>query len=156
MTKYVPSSSFQLHVLTVLPPPSPLLRSTIQHRYAGSSNSGSSSGSETGGDDSQEAAAMGPRLTPATMADRSSGHSLRRTPAVERRPSPSPSLLASQTMAPPIAGGTMAASRDLEREERERGNAKFARGKFDEAIKSYTRCVLALGGRKCFERIAEG
>ncbi|CAM9815051.1 unnamed protein product, partial [Laminaria digitata] len=97
-------------------------------RYADSS---SSSDSETDGDDSREAAV---RQSP------------RRAPAVERRPSPpsplpSPSLPTSQTPAPPIAGGTVVASRDLEREERERGNAKFGRGKFDEAIKSYTRCV---------------
>lgn len=98
---------------------------------------------------------MDPRLAPATMADRSPGQSFQRTPAVERRPSPSP-LPASQTPPSPIAGGTVAASRDVEREERERGNAKFGQGKFDEAIKSYTRWVLALDGGRCCERIAAG
>lgn len=97
---------------------------------------------------------MDPRLAPATMADRSPGQSLRRTPAVECRPSPSPSLPASPTPSSPIAGGTVAASRDVEREERERGNAKFGQGKFDEAIKSYTRWVLVLDGGRCCERIA--
>lgn len=129
-------SHFGCTFLRHRPPPSPSLRATIPQRYA---DSRSSSDSETGGDDSREATV---RQSP------------RRAPAVERRPSPpsplpSPSLPISQTPAPPIAGGTAVASRDLEREERERGNAKFGRGKFDEAIKSYTRWVSAWNGGRC-------
>lgn len=65
------------------------------------------------------------RLTPATMVDRSAGGAMRRPPAK----SPPPPFNATQETAP----------RDLEKEERERGNAKFVRGDFEGAVKCYTR-----------------
>lgn len=124
--------------------PSPL-RSTTRQRHAGSS---SGSDSETGDDNGQEAGAIGPRLTPATMVDRLSGQRQRRAPESDCRapPLPSASLPVPQTRAPPMAGETKAASRDLENEERDRGNKKFGRGEFEEAIKSYTRWVFARSG----------
>lgn len=88
----------------------------------GTSNSDSDTESEK-----DDETVRAPHLTPATMVDRSSGQQARRSATVAR-PAKSP--------AP--ARATSSPS-DLEKDERERGNAMFGRGDFEGAVKCYTR-----------------
>lgn len=94
-------------------------------------NNGNSSDGDTDGDDTEET----PRLTPATMVDRSASQGGRCPPPPKAAPSP-------PTAIPPTRS-----PRDLEKEERERGNAKFGQGDFEGAVKCYTRYGGVLGGR---------
>ncbi|CAM9595111.1 unnamed protein product, partial [Hapterophycus canaliculatus] len=96
---------------------------TADKRPGGSS----SSDSDTDVEDNQDAR----RLTPATMVNRSSQ---------DLRPPSSP-----HKMAPATKIRLNQSPKDLEKEERERGNAKFGRGDFEGAVKSYTRCVAMNG-----------
>lgn len=101
------------------PPPMFFVFARYQRRAGGDS----SSDSDTDGEETRDA----PRLTPATMVDRSSSQVL-------RRPTPSQPIAA-----PPTKAQSKKSPRDLENEERERGNAKFGKGDFEGAVKSYTR-----------------
>lgn len=92
---------------------------TMQRRPVSSSGSDS----DTDGDNTQET----PRLTPATMVDRSCHQG-------SRRPTPPP-----LTVVPPTTIPSTKSRTDLEKEERERGNVKFGQGDFEGAVKSYTR-----------------
>lgn len=87
-------------------------------------NNANGSDSDTDGDDTQEP----PRLTPATMVDCSASQG-------GRRPPPQPAAPA----AAPQTGTATQSPRDLEKEERERGNAKFGQGDFEGAARCYTR-----------------
>ncbi|CAN0533057.1 unnamed protein product, partial [Ectocarpus sp. 8 AP-2014] len=53
-----------------------------------------------------------------------------------RRPPPP-----KHTVAPTSTSRSNQSPRDLEKEERERGNTKFGQGDFEGAVKSYTRCL---------------
>ncbi|CAM9280418.1 unnamed protein product [Scytosiphon promiscuus] len=101
-------------------------------RHGGSSNSDS----DTDGEDNQvarkEGSQVAPRLTPATMVNRSSQGGC---------PPPPP-----QKTAPATKVRLNESPKDLEKEERERGNAKFGQGDFEGAVKCYTRC-LAINGK---------
>eukprot|EP00752_Nemacystus_decipiens_P011197 g9950.t1 len=97
---------------------------TDRQRRTGNNYKGSDS--DTDGDDTQEAPR---RLTPATMVDRSASQVRRRPPPQPAAPQAAPAIPATKS------------PRDLEKEERERGNAKFGQGDFEAAVKCYTRCV---------------
>lgn len=92
-----------------------------QQRRKGNNSDGSDS--DTDGYDTSQP----PRLTPATMVDRSSSQA-------GRRPPPQAAAAAA-----PAAVPAKKSPRDLEKEERERGNAKFGQGDFEGAVKCYTR-----------------
>eukprot|EP00903_Cladosiphon_okamuranus_P005495 g5477.t2 len=70
-----------------------------------------------------------PRLTPATMVERSASQGGRRPPPPKA------------AAPPPVTIPPTRSPGDLEKEERERGNAKFGQGDFEGAVKCYTRCV---------------
>lgn len=93
------------------------------HPHDDQRRSGSNSDSDTDSDKNQGT----PRLTPATMVDRSCSRGLRRPPPPKH------------TVAPTLTSRSSQSPRDLEKEERERGNTKFGQGDFEGAVKSYTR-----------------
>ncbi|CAM9255617.1 unnamed protein product [Ectocarpus fasciculatus] len=104
------------------------LRSVDQEQEEGVNDkrrSCSNSDSDTDSDKNQET----PRLTPATMVDHSCSRGLRRPPPPNH------------TVAPTSTSRSSQSPKDLEKEERERGNEKFGQGDFKGAVKSYTRCV---------------
>ncbi|CAM9307352.1 unnamed protein product [Ectocarpus sp. 6 AP-2014] len=104
------------------------LRSVDQEEEEGVNDkrrSSSNSDSDTDSDKNQGT----PRLTPATMVDRSSSRGLRRPPPPKH------------TVAPTSTSRSSQSPRDLEKEEREKGNTKFGQGDFEGAVKSYTRCL---------------
>lgn len=109
----IPCSSLRAH-FTVLTP--------NDRQARGTSNSDSDTDSEE-----EDETVRVPRLTPATMVDRSSGQQARRSATVARPANG------------PAAARATSSPRDLEKEERERGNAMFGRGDFEGAVKCYTR-----------------
>lgn len=93
------------------------------HPHDNQRRSCSNSDSDTDSDKNQET----PRLTPATMVDRSCSRGLRRPPPPNH------------TVAPTSTSRPSQSPKNLEKEERERGNEKFVQGDFKGAVKSYTR-----------------